>query len=112
MYHRRAEGFWGENMLLFVGGLSGAGKSELGRYLQDHRAFIWLELDGEKDMVDELKIRDEWEEFRKGNPVLLSKRYPATLCLRLRVSRSSSLRPILIVTKSASGTCLDPRSNA
>jgi len=68
-------------MLLFVGGLSGAGKSELGRHLQDHRAFIWFELDGEKDMVDELKIRDEWEEFRKGNPVPLSKRYPGNVVL-------------------------------
>jgi predicted kinase len=44
-------------MLLLIGGLSGAGKTELGRFLQANCGFRWVELDGgeqNKDMVDEI----------------------------------------------------------
>ena len=54
-------------MLLVVGGLSGAGKSELGRHLERYHAFRWVELDCyPKDMVDELAIRSERDDFLAG----------------------------------------------
>jgi hypothetical protein len=63
-------------MLLVVGGLSGAGKSELGRHLERYHAFRWVELDCyPKDMVDELAIRSEWDDFLAGNPWRLIERF-------------------------------------
>jgi hypothetical protein len=65
-------------MLLIIGGLSGAGKSSLGRHLEQHHAFHWLELDCHpKDMPKEHGIRDEWDElFEHADPSSLLARLP------------------------------------
>jgi hypothetical protein len=69
-------------MLLVVGGLSGAGKSELGRHLERYHAFRWVELDCyPKDMVDELAIRSEWDDFLAGNPWRLIERFAGDVVL-------------------------------
>jgi hypothetical protein len=69
-------------MLLVVGGLSGAGKSALGRHLEGHYPFRWVELDCyPKDMVDELAIRPEWEDFLVGNPSRLIEHFAGDVVL-------------------------------
>jgi hypothetical protein len=56
-------------MLFLVGGLSGAGKSDLGKYLQENCGFRWIELDTPPvDAVDELGIRHQWTAFQNGDP--------------------------------------------
>lgn len=66
-------------MLLLIGGLSGAGKTALGKYLAKNTDFHWVELDGGergRDEVTEWKIRAEWEQFLKGDPNALGGRFP------------------------------------
>jgi len=73
-------------MLLLIGGLSGAGKSELGRYLEKSRGFRWIELDrgfGGTDQVDRLAIRREWESFLAGDPAALIRLYPGATAVTI-----------------------------
>lgn len=67
--------------LLIIGGLSGTGKSTLGRYFNSNFAYRWIELDDPedpfKDVVDLLDIRNEWDAFFfRGDPAPLIGRYP------------------------------------
>ncbi len=69
-------------MLILLGGLSGAGKSSLGEYLEVERGFRWVELDAgtfAADLVEVYRIRDEWDRLcAHGDIAPLIARYIAT----------------------------------
>ena len=65
-------------MLLVIGGLSGAGKTTLGRHFEEKHAFKWLELDPSSggDAVDKHGIRIEWDGLNLcGDPAPLLRRF-------------------------------------
>ena len=54
--------------ILFIVGLSGAGKTHLGQYLQDNLNFIHVEQDtADGDVIDILGIRNEWDNYLHHN---------------------------------------------
>lgn len=93
-------------MLLLMGGLSGAGKTELGKYLEKHTAFHWVELDGgpQSDEVDRLKIRSAWDNFCAGNPTALAARFPGQTVFTLPSSPIIPDHPSSDVSKFHLGT--------
>jgi hypothetical protein len=65
-------------MLFFVGGLSGAGKSDLGKHLKEHCGLQWIELDRGPGVnaVEERGIGQQWTAFISGDPGPLIASYP------------------------------------
>ena len=70
-------------MLLIFGGLSGAGKTTLGKYLRDYWNFRWIDLDGGPgaNIVARLKASTQWHQFCAGNPAALLKHCPGQTVL-------------------------------
>jgi hypothetical protein len=72
------------NKRIFLCGLPGTGKSTFGRWLRDHRGFVYVDLEAEPDKPDSLDataFREPWEAFVQGD--------------RAELVRSANLRSVV-----------------
>jgi hypothetical protein len=71
-------------MIHIIGGLSGCGKSTIGRFLRRKENMFWFELDTfPRDAVNDFRIRTEWENLLQGKTEAMENRFPEPMVLTI-----------------------------